>query len=122
MNWGVRLGYESVTRDASSDPDGSNFDFSVNADLGGANVWLTYVPGADALTGGAGTEADMQLGATMAMGDHTLFAEYDSEGKMTVMTLTTFTVGAARTHSTDSGMWFYDISLNMTTAEGNGDG
>ena len=117
MNWGVRLGYESITVDAANE-DGSNFDFSVNGDLGGANVWLTYVPGADALTGGAGTEADMQLGATMAMGDHTLFAEYDSEGNNDGDdATTTLTLGAARTHSTDSGMWFYDISLVQTTDE-----
>ena len=43
MNWGVRLGYEAITIDAANE-DGSAFDLSVNADLAGANVWLTYVP------------------------------------------------------------------------------
>ena len=45
------------------------------------------------------------------MGDHTLFAEYDSEGNKWDGEANTLTLGAARTHSTDSGMWFYDISL-----------
>ena len=131
MNWGVRLGYESITADAGSlgagapaaDEDGSTFDFSVNAELGGANVWLSMAPATDNLTGGDGTESDMQIGATMDMADHTLFAEYDSEGgAANADAATRITVGAARTHSTDSGMWFYDVSLNMTTAEGNVDG
>jgi hypothetical protein len=122
MNWGVRLGYESITVDAANE-DGSTFDFSVNGDLGGANVWFSMAPATDTLAGADGTESDMQVGATMAMGDHTLFAEYDSEGgAANADAATRITVGAARTHSTDSGMWFYDISLNMTTAEGNVDG
>ena len=55
------------------------------------------------------------------MGDHTLFAEYDSEGgaKDADEAQTTLVLGAARTHSTDAGMWFYDISYSMTTAEAN---
>ena len=119
MNWGVRLGYESITRDAAS-ADASGFDFSVNGELGGANVWFTYVPGTDATSAGQSeTEADMTLGATHAMGDHTLFAEYDSEGGFDTANneaTTTLTLGAARTHATDSGMWFYDISYVMTSA------
>jgi hypothetical protein len=131
MNWGVRLGYESITADAgafgagapAADSDGSTFDFSVNAELGGANVWLSMAPATDNLTGGDGTESDMQIGASMEMADHTLFAEYDSEGGVAnADAQTRITVGAARTHSTDSGMWFYDVSLNMTTAENNVDG
>jgi hypothetical protein len=114
MNWGVRLGYESITIDPNE--DGSTFDFSVNGELGGANVWFSMAPATDTLAGAAGTESDMQLGATMAMGDHTLFAEYDSEGGNDGQDAeTTLTVGAARTHSTDSGMWFYDISLESVS-------
>ena len=84
---------------------------------------MSYVPGVETSTG-VETEADMRLGATMGMGDHTLFAEYDSEGGALTAAdaQTTLVVGAARTHSTDAGMWFYDISYNMITAVGNVDG
>jgi hypothetical protein len=117
MNWGVRLGYESIEVGAL---DGSAFDLSVNADLAGANVWLTYVPATDTLTGAAGTEADMQLGATYAYGDHTLFAEYSSDGGNDGDdAATSITVGAGRTMSTDSGMFFYDISLTSESNSGN---
>ena len=137
MNWGVRLGYESVTVDAqtttsgaviAADQDGSAFDLSLNAELGGANVWLTYVPGTDALaTGGTNTEADMSIGATYGYGDHTLFVEYSSEGgndvaaPLTNDAETTLTIGAGRTMSTDSGMFFYDVTLESISNEGNSD-
>jgi hypothetical protein len=121
MNWGVRLGYESVTVDAT-DEDGSAFDLSVNADLAGANVWLTYVPATDALTSGASQEADMSLGATYAYGDHTLFAEYSSEGGADGADAeSTITLGAGRTMSTDSGMFFYDVKLESISNEGHND-
>ena len=117
MDWGVRLGYESVTNDPNE--DGSTFDFSVNANLGGANVWFSMAPGTENLTSGDATEADMQVGATMDMADHTLFAEYDSEGGVADADAeTTLTVGAARTHSTDSGMWFYDLKLVNVSNQG----
>jgi hypothetical protein len=120
MNWGARVGYTKLLIDPNVDV--TSFDFSVNAELGGANVWLSYVPGVETSTG-VETEADMRLGATMGMGDHTLFAEYDSEGgALNADAQTTLVVGAARTHSTDSGMWFYDISYNMVTAVDNTDG
>ena len=77
MKWGARVGYTSLLIDPNVDV--TAFDFSLNAELGGANVWLSYVPGVETSTG-VETEADMRLGATMGMGDHTLFAEYDSEG------------------------------------------
>ena len=83
MNWGVRLGYESITVEGTTDLDqeSSGFDLSVNGDLGGANVWFTYVAGADALaSGGTDVEADMTIGLTYGYSDHTLFAEYSSEG------------------------------------------
>jgi len=133
MNWGVRLGYETVTVDKqtttseatiSSDQDGSAFDISLNADLGGANVWLTYVPATDKLTSGADQEADMSIGATYAYGDHTLFAEYSSEGGSDVAnneSENTIVVGAGRTMSTDSGMFFYDVTLESISNEGNSD-
>jgi hypothetical protein len=120
MKWGARVGYTKLLVDPNIDV--SAFDFSVNADLSGANVWFTMVPGVETATG-TETEADMRLGATMAMGDHTLFAEYDSEGgAKDADAQTTLVVGAARTHSTDSGMWFYDISYSMVTAVNNVDG
>jgi len=117
MNWGVRLGYESIEVGAL---DGSAFDLSVNGDLGGANVWFTYVPATDDLSGDADQEADMQLGATYGYGDHTLFAEYSSDGGPDGgEAATSITLGAGRTMSTDSGMFFYDISLTSNSNEGN---
>ena len=125
MDWGVRLGYESVDSETNSE-EGSGFDVSVNADLGGANVWLSFVPGTDALaTGGADTESDMRVGLTYDYSDYTLFAEYSSEGGNDVANneaATELVLGAGRVHATDSGMFFYDLSLRMTTAEGNADG
>jgi len=122
MNWGVRLGYETINIDATNE-DGSAFDISVNGDLGGANVWFTYVPGTDALaSGGTDVEADMSIGATYGYGDHTLFAEYSSEGGTDVANNeaeNTITVGAGRTMSTDSGMFFYDVALESISNEGN---
>lgn len=118
VNWGVRLGYETVTRDASSE-DGSGFDLSLNGEVAGANVWLSYTPETDALTS-AGTKvaSDMQVGATYDYGDHTLFFEYDSDGNNDGDDASTrITVGAARTMSSDTGMFFYDISFNQTTDE-----
>jgi hypothetical protein len=121
MNWGVRLGYETITVDAANE-DGSAFDLSVNGDLGGANVWFTYVPATDALTSGADQEADMQLGATYGYGDHTLFAEYSSEGGPDGADAeSTIVVGAGRTMSTDSGMFFYDVKLESISNEGHND-
>ena len=137
MNWGVRLGYESVTVDAqtttsgaviATDQDGSAFDISLNADLGDANVWLTYVPGTDALaTGGTNTEADMSVGVTYGYGDHTLFAEYSSDGgndvaaPLTNDAENTITLGAGRTMNTESGMFFYDLALVSISNEGYSD-
>ena len=119
MNWGVRLGYSSILVDASN-IDNSGFDFSVSAELGGADVWLTMEPGADKTTAAQNDQAaDMQLGASMEMNDHTLFAEYDSQGGNDgADAQTTLTLGAAQTHSTDSGMWFYDVSLVNVTNQG----
>jgi len=122
MNWGVRLGYESVTIEGATDQDGSAFDLSVNGELAGANVWFTYVPATDSLTSGADQEADMSIGATYGYGDHTLFAEYDSEGGADGADAeTTLTLGAGRTMSTDSGMFFYDIALESISNEGHND-
>jgi len=122
MNWGVRLGYESVTIEGATDQDGSAFDLSVNGDLAGANVWFTYVPATDSLTSGADQEADMSLGATYGYGDHTLFAEYSSEGGADGDDAeSTITIGAGRTMSTDSGMFFYDVTLESISNEGHDD-
>jgi hypothetical protein len=119
MNWGVRLGYETINIDAT-DEDGSAFDLSVNGELAGANVWFTYVPATDTLSGSAGNEADMSLGATYGYGDHTLFAEYSSEGGVDGADAeATIRVGAGRTMSTDSGMFFYDVTLESISNEGN---
>ena len=60
MNWGVSVGYESsLLIDPNVDEDGSTFDFSVNAELGGANVWFLMFQAVETSTGGAETEADM---------------------------------------------------------------
>ena len=117
MNWGVRLGYESITVDGANE-EGTAFDLSLNTELAGANVWLSFTPATDALTNGADQESDMQLGATYGYGDHTLFFEYDSEGNGDGDDATTrITLGAGRTMTNDNGMFFYDISFNQYTDE-----
>ena len=125
MDWGVRLGYESVDSETNNE-EGSGFDISLNTTLGGANVWLTFVPGTDALTaGGNDIESDMRLGATYDYNGYTLFAEYSSEGgtdRANNEAATELVLGAGRVHGTDNGMFFYDLSLRMTKAEGNRDG
>jgi hypothetical protein len=98
--------------------EGTAFDLSLNTELAGANVWLSFSPATDSLTTGADQESDMQLGATYGYGDHTLFFEYDSEGNGDGDDATTrITLGAGRTMSNDNGMFFYDISFNQTTDE-----
>ena len=138
MKWGVRLGYERLSADEGFDGDDtiaknidiSGIDLSLNAELGGANVWLSFTPGTDRVMDLGSTaanqaaklweqESDMRIGATYNWNDHTLFAEYASNGGEndsvsgvtdTTDTETTLRVGAGRTMSTDSGMFFYDIS------------
>jgi len=150
MKWGVRLGYERLSADEGfdTDEDGtsdvaknidiSGIDLSLNAELGGANVWLSFTPGTDRLMDLGSTaanqaaglweqESDMRIGLTYDYSDHTLFAEYASNGGEndsvdgvtdTTDTETTFRVGAGRTMSTDSGMFFYDISYVSVSNRG----
>jgi len=111
MNWGARVGYSSFT---NGDDEGSAFDFVVSADLGTANVWLNMAPGATTTVGGTDTEynMDMALGATMGMGDYTLFAEYASEGGAGDQeAATSLTVGAGRSMTNDNATLFYDVKV-----------
>jgi len=130
MKWGVRLGYTSFNYDSgvegANETSATGIDLSLNAELGGANVWLSFAP-AGTLENGAlnedqtaqidvETESDMRLGATYDYGDHTLFAEYASEGgPKGADAMTVLTVGAGRTMTTDSGMFFYDISYQSVS-------
>ena len=125
MNWGARLGYETITnKTAALDESASGLDFTVSAELSGANVWLTYVAAADATVDGSRDQnADMRLGATYGMNDYTLFAEYTSEGNQAAITgteedetSTTLTIGAGRTMSmSDSATVFYDAKIVSTS-------
>ena len=111
MNWGARVGYSSFT---NGDQDGSAFDFGVSADLGAANVWLNMAPGATTTLTAGDTEfnMDMTLGATMGMGDYTLFAEYASEGGTGEQeAATSLTVGAGRSMTNDNATLFYDVKV-----------
>jgi hypothetical protein len=122
MNWGARLGYQSLTQSAN-DEEASAFDFTVSADVSGANVWLSYISGADAtISSQTETNADMMLGATYAMGDFTLFGEYSSEGNTGSQDASTaITLGAGKTMSmNDSATVFYDVKLVSTSNYGSG--
>ena len=119
MNWGARLGYETITnKTATLDEEASGFDFSVSAELSGANVFLTYVASADAtITGQSEQNNDLALGATYMMNDYTLFGEYSSEGNAGDADATTsITVGAGRRmEMSDSATVFYDVKLVSTS-------
>ena len=119
MNWGARLGYETITnKTATEDEDATGFDLSVSAELSGANVFLTYVAAADAtIEGGAEQNNDLSLGATYMMNDYTLFGEYRSEGNAGDADATTsITVGAGKTMAmSDSATVFYDVKLVSTS-------
>ena len=114
LNWGLRLGYESLQLDANS-LEGSGFDLGLSATVSGANLWLNYAPTATTKTAAGDVEAnaDMSLGATYGMGDYTLFAEYTSEGGAGDQDAdTTITVGAAKVWETSGGASvFYDLSV-----------
>ena len=125
MNWGARLGYQTVTnKTAALDEDASGFDFTVSAELSGANVWLSYVSAADAtIANSRDQNADMALGATYMMNDYTLFGEYTSEGNQAALGATTedeastrITLGAGRSMAmSDSATVFYDAKLVSTS-------
>jgi hypothetical protein len=114
-NWGVRLGYESITVDAA-DSEGTGFDLGVGYNMNDLGLWLNYQPAVTNTV--AGTDADgeaaMNLGATYDMSDYTLFAEYikpnDDDSAIIL--------GAGRTYDVNSGTMFYDVTLaNVTVGD-----
>ena len=117
LNWGLRLGYESMEA-AGSNHEASGFDLGLSATVSGANLWLNYAPATTSTVANAETErnADMTLGATYGMGDYTLFAEYASEGQDGDKDASTsITVGAAKVWETSGGASvFYDASIVST--------
>jgi hypothetical protein len=124
MNWGARLGYETITnKTATLDEDATGFDLSVSAELSGANVYLTYVAAADAtIEGNDEQNNDLSLGATYMMNDYTLFGEYRSEGNAGDTDATTsITLGAGSTMAmSDSSTVFYDVKLVSTSDQNTG--
>ena len=113
MEWGARLGYASFT---SGDDEGTAFDLTVSAVLGGADVWLGFSPSATTTIADADTEynSDMRLGFTYGVADHTLFAEYSSEGLAgdDADAYTTITVGMGKTMAAgDNATVFYDARV-----------
>lgn len=123
FNWGARIGYASVTSDAA-DESGTGMDLSFSTTLrNGMNIWLSYEMGTDSVVdGGAKTGADMQLGWSGSMMDHTMFAEYSSESTTDGDdAYTTLLVGAGRTMSADAGMFFYDLTLKLESNIGHSD-
>ena len=112
-SWGARLGYETMT-DTANNEEVSSFDVSVSGNLSGANVWLTYITGADKTTSAQNdTNADYRLGATYEMNDYTVFGEYHSEGNTGNQDASTcIKVGAGKTMSmNDTATVFYDVQL-----------
>ena len=121
LNWGLRLGYESNM--STDDNESSGMDLGVSANVAGANLWLNYVmPVTSKIGGNDQTEqnADMRLGLTYGMGDHTLFAEYDSEGQAEgTDAASRINVGLAKVWETSNGATlFYDVSLRTTSGYG----
>jgi hypothetical protein len=114
LNWGLRLGYESMEA-AGLNHEASGFDLGLSATVSGANLWLNYAPATTSTNAGNETEAnaDMRLGATYGMGDYTLFAEYASEGGTGSQdAATSITVGAAKVWETSGGATvFYDAKI-----------
>ena len=126
MNWGARLGYETVTNNVSGQTaqEASGFDFTVSAELSGANVYLTYVAAADATqTSQFDQNADIKLGATYMMNEYTLFGEYSIEGNNAAKdniaeeeASSKITVGAGKAMAmSDSATVFYDAKIISTS-------
>jgi len=138
MEWGARLGYSSFSK---GDEEGTALDLTVSAVLGGANVWLGFAPSAtstrfsedndndgDATTTVADStptdtefNSDMRLGFTYGVADHTLFAEYSSEGGAgdDVDAQTQIVVGMGKTMAAgDNATVFYDVQVQSTSNVG----
>ena len=111
-NWGVRLGYESVTVDAANS-EGTGFDFGVGYNMNDLGLWLNYQPAVTNTVANTDVdgEAAMNLGATYDMNDYTLFAEYikpnDDDSAIVL--------GAGRTYDVNAGTMFYDVTLASAT-------
>ncbi len=117
MEWGARLGYASFT---NGDDEGTAFDLTVSAVLGGADVWLGFAPSATTTIADADKEynSDMRLGFTYGVADHTLFAEYSSEGGAgdDVDAQTQIVVGMGKTMAAgDNATVFYDVQIQSTS-------
>ena len=116
MEWGARLGYASFT---SGDDKGSAMDLTLSAVLGGANVWLGFAPSATTTVTDTDTEynSDMSLGFTYGVADHTLFAEYSSEGGTGDQdAMTSIVVGMGKTMAAgDNATVFYDVQVNSVS-------
>jgi hypothetical protein len=122
-NWGVRLGYESITIDnvggSGETSEGTGFDFGVGYNMNDLGLWLNYQPAVTNTVAGsdADGEAAMNLGATYDMNDYTLFAEYikpnDDDSAIVL--------GAGRTYDVNGGSMFYDVTLANTTVGDNTD-
>jgi hypothetical protein len=120
MEWGARLGYASFT---NGDDEGTAFDLTVSGVLGGADVWLGFSPAATTTVTSTDTEfnSDMRLGFTYGVMDHTLFAEYSSEGGAgdDVDAQSTIVVGMGKTMAAgDSATVFYDVQVQSTSNVG----
>jgi hypothetical protein len=120
MEWGARLGYASFT---NGDDEGSAFDLTVSGVFGGANVWLGFAPSATTTIADADTEynSDMTIGFTYGVADHTLFAEYSSEGGAgdDVDAQSTIVVGMGKTMAAgDSATVFYDVQVQSVSNVG----
>jgi len=116
-NWGVRLGYESITVDnvggSGETSEGTGFDFGVGYNMNDLGLWLNYQPAVTNTVAGADAdgEAAMNLGATYEMNDYTLFAEYISPNDDD----SAIVLGAGRTYDVNAGTMFYDVTLANTT-------
>lgn len=114
-DWGVRVGYETVT--SASDDEGTGFDFGVGYNMGDMGLWFNFTPAVTTTDDDVETEnnSDMSLGLTYKMNDYTIFGEYLSEGNAgDADALTGLVVGAGRTYAVDGGTMFYDIQLVQT--------
>ena len=98
-DWGARLGYETMTDTANNEE--VSLDLSTPGNISGANVWLTYITGADQTTSAQMTQMQItSASATYEMNDFTLFGEYYSEGNTGDQDASTcIKVGAGKTMS-----------------------
>lgn len=118
MNFGLRLGYETINLDAN-DTDGTSFDLGVSADISGVDLWFNYVPEITITVGGADKEVDatMNLGAKYALGSYDVFFEYEKSDDDN----SEITLGTAHVHGFEGGFYFHDLVLAQTDDGTNSD-